>query len=426
MRVLVFEPQFLGHNLAHAARLVRATLDLGLETVLATSRQAVASEEFQLHLGGLTPRITVLELQGFKTDGLGRRVLTAGFAGAWASYRGLARAVRSARPDHVYVPYGNVVARVACVPGPLRAALAANRAEAETLIVGGSYFYEQASPLRQLRRRAVLQMVASGPWRTVFHLDDLAVEGARRFGGRLAQVTRLMPEPAAPPLPVSQPAARRALGAPLDGRLLVVTGLIEPRKGLGALLAGLREANDRLRATDRMLLIGSFHPDAHRLLQEEGADLVASGRVVAIDRRLTDEEIRLVPRAADVVATVYPHHRYTSGILASAAAAGTPVLGSDAGWIGRTIRRFDLGRTCNAWDPRDVAHQVVGLLESSATHRPGPRATRFAEFMTEANFAAAWTSRLRERMGAPQSAARRDWEWALGEGPEALAGRLAA
>lgn len=422
MRVLIYEPQFAGHNLAHAARLARGVERLGCEVVLATSRQAVGSQEFGTFFGDLSPRLHVMD--GFSTSRGGRAVRTSGIGGAAASYRTLIDAIRCVRPDHAYVPYGNCLARTAALPFGLTATLARCGAEAETLILSGRYLQQTQTTWRRIRRRALLNLIAAGPWRRVFHHDEAALEHFHRHGGRMADIGALMPDPCTATPDTPRDEARLALGLPVLGRAIAVVGLIEPRKGVRVLLDALRRCGDRLRRDDRLLLLGRVAPDVKALLRDRHADLVRSGRVVAIDRQLSAAEFGCALRAADVVATVYPTHPYTSSILVAAAAARRPVLASDNGWIGRTVRSFRLGRLCRGHDPAEVAHALTAALNTASEHRLTSAAGRLVRYSSDANYVAHWTGRLRERLGLGPSPDLVPWAWVTGRTREVTVQRL--
>ncbi|MEM6798481.1 MAG: glycosyltransferase [Planctomycetota bacterium] len=421
MRVLIFEPQFAGHNLAHAARLVRSVADLGCQPVLATSPQALASDEFDLHLAGLRERFELFQVQGLRSDKLGRRLRTNGVGALAGLYRGLVRSIRSTRPGHVYVPCGNLLARFGWLPFGLSSALQDCGAEAETLIIGGRYLQRPRNRKERLRQQLVLNMIGAGPWRHVHQCNDATDKVLRRHGGRLAEIARLMPDPIGHVSYEGRQQARRALGLPLEGRSMAVVGLVEKRKGIRELATAFRDSSSRLRADDRLLLLGSFHPDVHAMLQGEFADLLDSGRVVIIDRRLSQADFGRAIRAADVVATVYPHHPYTASMVVAAAASRRPVLASDSGWIGRTVRRFGLGWRCEPGDPNDMADAVLAALHGCENFAPTAAADRFLRYCSDANFGAHWTVRLRQRLGLPADPEFRTWEWACDEALRAAA-----
>ncbi|MEN1678342.1 MAG: hypothetical protein AAGJ46_02030 [Planctomycetota bacterium] len=410
MRVLIFEPQFAGHNLAHAARLAKGVAELGCDVVLSTSRQAAESAEFATHFGDAPPPDLHIS-DGFTLHHRRGQLRTGGPIGALHTYRALTTAIRETRPQHVYVPCGNSLSRTAVLPLGLGAALRGCGAQAETLMISGRYLQANPSPWRRLRRRLVLNAIAGGPWSRVFHHDDVAWEHFQRHGGRMARLGALMPDPCSPIVESSTQTARHALGLPEEGRALAVIGLIERRKGIEVLLEAFATGAKRFGAEDRLFLLGRCEPAVREMLAGPYAHLVRSGRVVAIDRRLSAEEFGLAVRAADVVSTVYPWHAYTSSILVAAASAGKPVLASDYGWIGRTTRRFRLGQVCNGRSPASVAAAAASALASADQYRPITAAQRLVRYSTDANYVAHWTARLRERLGLGPSPDRVSWEW---------------
>ncbi len=411
MRVLIYEPQFAGHNLAHVARLVRGVSELDCEIVLATSTQALASEEFALHLGDQRHAFDVLELPGFKTDKLGRRLKTNGLGKLTKVYQSFKRSIQRSKPDHVYLPHGNLLARFGWLPLGLTKTLRQHGAEAETLLITGRYLLPAKTSLEKLRQKLVLSMIARGPWHSVFQFNDAAQAEFERHSHQMARMGKLMPDPCGEILPAKRGEARHELGLPVEGRTVAVVGLIEMRKGVAVLANAMEDAAGRLRSEDRLLLMGSFHPEVHELLRTEFQPLLDSGRIVTIDRRLSSREFDLAIRAADVLATVYPSHPYTASMVVAGAVAQTPLLGSDNGWIGRMIRQLHLGHVCDASNPSDVAHQLLDSLDNCEKHQNSPAGMRFAEYCSDANHVAHWTARLRERLGLPSSPQLRSWEW---------------
>ncbi|MEM8865022.1 MAG: hypothetical protein AAGF31_05695, partial [Planctomycetota bacterium] len=384
------------------------------EPVLATSVQASESQEFAMHFGDVRDRFRLLVLDGFRSDLDGRRIRTNGIKSSAHVYRALKSAIEQSQPGHVYVPYGNFLARTAALPFGLTRALRKADAEAETLLISGRYLQPPRGIAQSLRQRFLLELISRGPWENVFHLDDVAIEQFTNHGGRMAQLGKLMPDPHSETPTMDRIAAREQFGLPVDGRAIAVVGLIEKRKGLAALMQAMRDASTRLRPTDRLFLIGPQHPEAQAMLAGEFADLVAAGRVVMHDRRLSTDEIGHAIRAADVLATCYLHHPYTSSILIAAAAAERPVLGADTGWIGRTIDQFGLGHTCDPFVRESIADSLVASLDASQHYQPTEAGRRFVEFSTDRNYVAHWTARLRERIGLGPSPDLRTWQWALG------------
>jgi glycosyltransferase involved in cell wall biosynthesis len=186
--------------------------------------------------------------------------------------------------------------------------------------------------------------------------------------------------------------------------------MLDARKGIDLLLQAFADA--ALPPGDRLLLVGRADPQIRSLLDGRFAPLVRDGRVIVFDKYVTDEELERALLASDLVATPYPRHIGSASIVIRAAAAGRPVLGSEFGWSGYVIPKFGLGTTCDVTDPRAIAGSLAAAMETAAAFRLPPAGERFVRFHGLDNFQAAWTFRLRQRLGLPPGDYR-SWDWVL-------------
>jgi glycosyltransferase involved in cell wall biosynthesis len=323
----------------------------------------------------------------------------------------LSAGVRRLRVDHVYVPYGEGVVRAAGLTPLLGRPRRDRSVETEVLLVRGAFGYPDASGRRPLGKRMAPWLLRRGPWDRIHHInpdDHAALAGADgRFGVRC----RLMPEPIEPPPRLSKTEARRALGIPDSGRYVGCVGNIGWRKGCGLLITAFADTMGRLHADDRLLLAGPFEPEIRAQAEHDLAAPLRSGQVVLIDRLLTAVELNLAVTALDLVCTPYRNHMQSASVVIRAAAAGRPVLGSAAGWMGRAVERFGLGTTCVVTDRAALADALVDALGRAETFAPTDAARRFVAFHSVRNFLLHWTARLRERLGLPAGDGRIDWSW---------------
>ena len=152
-------------------------------------------------------------------------------------------------------------------------------------------------------------------------------------------VFREVPDPAPPP------ASRlsRAVGLPLR---FLFPGALSERKGCGVLLEALARIRSETARAAEFAFLG-FAEDGARL--RVGVDRLrarrADVRLVLEDRFVPEDEFRIRFAEADWILMPYLRPEYSSGILARAAAAGTPVLGPSDGLLGRLITQWNLGRT---------------------------------------------------------------------------------
>lgn len=410
MRVCVFEPDHTGHHLTYARLLLAALLDVpGTTVVLVTGAVAGSTPEYAAQVAPVVARRAVqgrLTVETVVPTPLPRRPL----ANARARTAALLHAVRRTGADHVLVPYADGLAQVWGAARAVGAGALPRGVEAEGLIMRGGFAYPRpGTDIGGLVRAALgRHLIARAPLVQVHFLDPIPFDAVRRAGGSLAARARLMPDPVEPPPPLDRQTARAQLGIPPDGRYIGCAGGIDERKGADRLLRAFADAS--LGATDRLLLVGRASPGVRRLLETDLAVLVHAGRVISLDRYVSDEELTAGMAAMDLVCTPYPGHVGSASIVIRAAAAGRMVLASDFGWMQYVVPRFGLGRTCDATDAAALAAALPAALDAAAAFRSGAAAAAFAAFHSPANFATAWTARLRERLGLPPAPASRTWE----------------
>lgn len=152
--------------------------------------------------------------------------------------------------------------------------------------------------------------------------------------------------------------ARRALGLPADGTLLLTVGRIQPLKGIDVAVRALAELA-RLGQTDpgapyRLVIVGGpsgphgekEYERLHRLVD----DLSVAGQVTMVPPQ-PHELLSSFYRAADVC--LVPSRSESFGLVAlEAAACGTPVVASAVGGLSTLV---DDGRTGFLVDPSDPA-----------------------------------------------------------------------
>jgi glycosyltransferase involved in cell wall biosynthesis len=272
-----------------------------------------------------------------------------------------------------------------------------------------------AYPSRSLRRRAFTraswELAARGQWSRMHHLDPLVYEKTRRRNGAFGSAYDLMPDPVERIAWSDRVIARKRLGIPEDGRYIACVGALDRRKGVDLLIRAFARA--RCAPTDRLLLVGPQEASIAALLGGEYAPLVGKGRIVFIDRFVTQHEFETAVLASDVICTAYPEHVGSASIVIVGAAAGKFVLGSDSGWIGTTIRRFGLGGVCRVTNLDEFASAIESSFSLAQEFVLGEAGRRFVQFHSPENFVGCWTSHARDRLGLPEAPGRLTWDWVL-------------
>ncbi|MCC6526553.1 MAG: glycosyltransferase family 4 protein [Polyangiaceae bacterium] len=396
---MVFEPDYAGHHFAYLRLILSAFADMGASVVLATSAKAVVSTPYSLFIAPIADRVQIDSWVPPSRSSLVSASLHRVYL--------LAQAIRRARPDHLVVPYADGLSQVLGAVRPLN--IIPRSVPSEGLMFRGGYAYPSGSHRRRAFTLASWELAARAPWTRVHQLDPFVLDVIRQRGGRFASRCSLMPDPVEPAAPIESNVARGRLGIPEDGRYVGCVGALDRRKGVDLLIHAFAKA--QLSARDRLLLVGPHEPYVADLLRCPYRELVRSGRIISIDRFVSQEEFESAVASVDVVCTPYPAHIGSASIVIRAAAARKFVLGSDFGWIGAMIRRFALGRACRVTDPLEFARALTESLAEAQDFALGEAARRFVKFHSPENFAACWTAYSRDRIGKPHAPGRVDWEW---------------
>ncbi|MEX2103597.1 MAG: glycosyltransferase, partial [Gaiellaceae bacterium] len=207
-----------------------------------------------------------------------------------------------------------------------------------------------------------------GVWRDVFATADRTVVHSEAARERLVGIG------VAPERLVVVPHAlfpARAAVAPPAGRTLLFFGLIRRSKGLDLLLRALPDISDA-----RLIVAGDpLEPaEPYRQLAER---LGVAERIEWRLHFLDDEEVATVMSTATVV--VLPYRRIeSSGVLATALGHGRPVVVTDVGSLGETVREFGAGLVVPPEDPEALSAACRSLLDDAAALQAAFEGTRRA------------------------------------------------
>lgn len=165
----------------------------------------------------------------------------------------------------------------------------------------------------------------------------------------------------------------------LAGDVALFFGYVRHYKGLDTLLAAWKLVRaERPGAT--LVVAGEFYekPERYEALARE------AGGVRLMNRYIDDAEVEALFRAADV--TVLPYRSGTqSGVTHVAYALGSPVIATQVGGIGETVREGETGLTCPPEDPAALARVIVRFFAEGLGERmAGPIAALRARHSWEA------------------------------------------
>jgi hypothetical protein len=401
MHLLIFDPHDRGHYFTYVRYLLEVASIAPMVT-LVLRRDARTLETFNQQIASRLGRAELdpsIQAESYRRGG----DLVHDFTQALARHR----------PDHVWVPNGDLLARHLGSDRLRRPWHMRNGAEAEVGIIEARFHRPPKRTRGHLRFWFDRTMLAAGPWTRIHTIDPtLAAWAAKRPRGPMTSRIALIPDPLDPFEPISREQARQELGIPVQGRYLSAVGShAMPRKGSALLLEAFVAAN--LSATDRLLLSGPLGAELAGRIARDFGPLVRDGRLVLINRYLSDEEVMQSLAAADLVCTPYFDHAGSSGIVLKAAQAQRPVLVPRFGWLGDVVPAIGLGEASEILTIEPLRAKLGPALDAAATFVPSASAARLAEYSLHHNFAAHWSSRLRRRLGLPAVMAERTWEWVL-------------
>jgi len=160
--------------------------------------------------------------------------------------------------------------------------------------------------------------------------------------------------------PVDRAAARRLLGVPADARLVLFFGEIRREKNLDGLVRAMAEVRRRVPQA-RLLAAGKLrHLDPMAII----AEIQRLGLREAVDFRpvyVDDAHVDAHFAAADVVAL--PYRDITqSGVVLQTMTAGRPVVATDTGALGHTVREAGCGVVVGVGDEAALAGALAELL----------------------------------------------------------------
>ncbi|MBA3588008.1 hypothetical protein [Methylibium sp.] len=405
MKVLVFEQWHGGHYDNYLECLLPRLAGLVDEVVVAVTPRFMASPQSPgkraglAALGNVAFTVSVPELSPRLRP-----------ADRYRAAKNLADAIRTVRPDYTLLP----------------------SADAQSWAIAGSQFL------------GLDLLKGAGPVEATFHTGygPSLVTGKQRFKElvygriyghlRLARMNfvnfnyyehlkrkrhegktevRLVGDPVPSLEPIGREAACRLLGIDPGGRYVGLLGSLDRRKAIPELLAAFRDA--RLAATDRLLLGGRLAPEFAALIRDRYADLLASGRLVVMNRFLSVEELGHGFEALDLVTPVYYDFPGLASLALKAVAAGRPVVVNDLGWSRSLVLRFEVGQRVNIADSGAFARALESGLEAAEDYRNSEAVSRLLQFHSVENFTDNMLEGVTLHCGGKLPPKRCDWSWVL-------------
>jgi glycosyltransferase involved in cell wall biosynthesis len=407
VRILIAEPHTSGHHASYLRWLAQAVRSAGCQVTIATSAAAV--EDPALVDLSNCHGIGIREIPGFdqhEPHGFGPLSIIAREFAYWKSFRRAVAELRETPPDAVILPYIDYCFHaVAAFGSPFQNLPWC----AISMRLGVDPEAASEADRCPMKWRLARRVLAGSTLRALFSINPSVNELPRNWcPENLRRKMQYLPDPAEF-RPRGRRESRTTLGIADADMVILVFGVLDERKGAEFLLdclaseQGLDSCVVVLagRQTDRL---------RSRLRTDTYASLTSRHRVIELDRSLSDEERDCVFSAADVVWVGYRAHRYMSGVLVLAGAAGVPVVGAREGEIGRMIERHQVGIAVQVDSAVALAAALRAMLDPGVRARFGANArSAFAGHTVEA-FGAGVTEALGLAAMRRQQVARNSWQ----------------
>lgn len=166
--------------------------------------------------------------------------------------------------------------------------------------------------------------------------------------------------------PIEKKLARRALGLPLDQRLILQLGRMVPRKGVDTAICSVAMLNQQEGISAHLLVVGGNSPNPDPLATPELGRLQSLAKHLQIDQQVTfvgqrDRHLlRVYYSAADIFVTT-PWYEPFGITPLEAMACGTPVIGANVGGIKFTVKDGETGYLVAPKDPAGLCDRLSYL-----------------------------------------------------------------
>ncbi len=161
--------------------------------------------------------------------------------------------------------------------------------------------------------------------------------------------------------------ARKHLGLPADGKIILFFGFIRPYKGLDLLLEAMQIITTQQSAINniKLLVAGEFYED-RKLYDDLIAKLHISTSLILRTEFIADSEVKYYLSAADFV--IQPYKNATqSGVTPLAYHFEKPMLVTNVGGLPDLVPNGKVGLVAEA-DPSSIAAKIAELYTLGENH----------------------------------------------------------
>ncbi len=369
-RILIFEPLCTGHHFKYVQLLIRAFTEKKCKIYLASTTESFETKEYEILLKNIEHLFTKVITSVKMRNNIYLNSLLHSIE--------IQRLIKRYDCNIVFIPYLDTYFYTLGIL--LKLSIKQKKRTIEGIIFRGDCSYEGMSKnIRNRIRRIIMEKILlSNVFNRVLYIDELMYESFKHVITKANTHIVSCPDPVESTYMISRNEFRSKFGISHNDKVLGVFGMIDSRKGVDLLL----EAFQSLPKTsyNKLLLMGKHSEKLNDCVRK----IELFSNIISVDRFVTDDELISGINSVDVVAVVYPGHIGSASIVIRAAAAQKPVLGSDFGWIGHTIKKYRLGKACNVLDEDSLIEGVKWAFDCPSFD--SEKAREFAEKNTIERF----------------------------------------
>ncbi len=223
-------------------------------------------------------------------------------------------------------------------------------------------------------------------WQSLLMVNPVVYENhfARSKSPALSRF-RLLPDPVPKIRGVGTKEARSKLGLPTEGTIIGCVGMMDRRKAIPEFLSAFATA--QFAPTVRAVLAGRIDDEYRKLIDTKYKEYLDSGRLILIDRLLSEEELMLGYAAMDLHMVLQYRRFNLSANVLKCVAHGKPFVCDKHGFSAMIAERFGAGVVCDVYDERSICGAMALGLLRTPPHSSHAASTRLVEFHSHENFA---------------------------------------
>ncbi len=370
--VTIYEPNHTGHRLKYVALIAEAFFNVGYRVAIATTENTLHSVQYRQLLLPYSHRFEIVKIP---SPSVSRNVLIAMTKDAFALFRLL----RTTKTDLLFIPCLDSLFYVFGFLGAVRLSINRKTPSIQGILFHGSYAYQQSSlkPLMKLKQMATEWIILRGPYNRILCLDEIVYErlahGLKRKLKAFHTRFVLCPDPVESSVGgIDADSFKKMYRIPAKAKILGGFGNIDERKGMDLLIRAF--VNYGPSDHEYLLLVGPQSNRVREVLKNISGSDVRSTNIVSVDRFVSDDELLSAIDACDVVAAPYRKHMGSASIVLRAAALNKPVLGSEFGWIGHFVQKYNLGHCCDVLDEQQLINGVYWAFNAARLNSDDARA----------------------------------------------------